>query len=397
MSSPRPPSTNIWLDGRNVGRDKGTGVYHYAINLHSALKKIGFPSYWLLENTHHTKPRPGVFRLLQALCKYRPSFTYYSDTPWGSAYLARDLYRIAHVHYRYSKRILEINAPYPPHIMHWTYPLPIYLKNCHNIVTLHDLIPLTHPYLTGINPKRFQRLISDLIKYDTHFVTVSETIRQQMLSLFPISPKKVTTLYQPVDFKLQERESIKNAPQIAPKNCFIIYGRVEHRKNIERLLHAHALSQTQTPLVIIGPDGDDQPDCTPRSRSSHVIRLPWSERLSLLRTLSEAKALLFPSLAEGFGLPIIEAMALGVPVLTSKGGVTEEIAGGAALLCDPNSTQDLAKAINHLDNLSSTERESIIHIGKERAFTFSEKNCLKNIQSFYESFSGKNTPFSDPL
>lgn len=365
------PSPTIWLDGRHIGRSGGTGVYRYALELYNTLQRNDdFTVSWLLESGPKAQPRPGFWRFLKAITAQRPAIRAFHHPKWGDAYLARDLYRIAHVHYRYHRRLLSIRPPHPPTIMHWTFPLPVIMEGCINIVTVHDLIPITHPHLTGINTQRFTALLQALIEKNVHFVTVSETVRQQMLSHFALSPERVTTLYQSVSFDDATRQAIKKAPQIAPSDSFLVYGRVEKRKNIERILEAHARSQTKTPLVIIGPDGDDHPDCTPRGPTSQVIRLPWSDRLSLLRTLSEAKALLFPSLAEGFGLPIIEAMALNVPVITSRGGVTEEIAGGAALLVDPYDVSDITKKIIALDYLNQRDKGNLLITGYKNASRF---------------------------
>ena len=377
-----PSSQEIWFDGRNIGRENGTGVHYYATNHNNLMKEIGFRTAWLLENTRNAPPQPAIQRFIKAIFTLQPLISDKFQSEWGQAHLAHDLYRIAHVHYQYHKKILKLSPNNPPNIMHWTYPLPILMEGCRNVVTIHDLIPLTHPHLTKINPVRFHNLVQDLIDTNAYFATVSDTVRQQMLSLFNLNPDRISTLYQPVHFNTLTKTSIENAPRIAPPNSFVFYGRIEHRKNIERLLDAHALSGTKTPLVLIGPHGDDKPNCTPRNITSQIIHLPWSNRFSLLRTLKEAKALLFPSLAEGFGLPIIEAMSLGVPVLTSYGGATEEIAGQAALLCKATDTIELTKAIKYLDALTLPERTRMIRSGLKRSLFFSNDSYRKRLDSF---------------
>ncbi|GAB6967538.1 hypothetical protein JCM25156A_15750 [Komagataeibacter kakiaceti JCM 25156] len=163
-------------------------------------------------------------------------------------------------------------------------------------------------------------------------------------------------------------------------------GRVEARKNIERLIAAHARSGTHRPLVIIGPDGDDRPRCA-GSGGAPVRRVQWCERLSLLRAIHDAHALLLPSLAEGFGLPIVEAMALGTPVLTSRGGATGEIAGGAALLVDPTDTDDIARGMAALDGNDPNDplRARLIARGYERADFFSAPRQEQRFVDFYRS------------
>ena len=354
----------VWLDGRNVGRQHGTGVHYYALNHRSSLENIGISTKWLLENTDNTPPKAAICRFFQALCARPPHIGEDSfQSPWGTAHLAHDLYRLAHIHYRYHRKILRLSPKAPPDIMHWTYPLPILIRGCRNIVTVHDLIPLTNPELTTINSHLFRSLMQDLIDHDTYFVTVSETTRQQMLSIFSMPQERITTLYQPIEFSTNTIQKIQTSPQIAPPNSFIFYGRIERRKNIERLITAHKLSKSNTPLVLIGPKVDKYHMLDLQKINNKVIHLPWSNRFSLLRTLSEAKALLFPSLAEGFGLPIIEAMALGVPVLTSRGGATEEIAGKAALLCNPSHTSSLLEKIIQIETMSSQQRQKMIEKG----------------------------------
>lgn len=383
LSSHRSHST-IWFDGRNIGRRNGTGVQYYAINHSNVTRELGYSTAWLLENVEGYSSLSIASRIIAALLSRAPTISNMFQSVWGDAFLANDLYRVAHLHYRYHKRLLRLTPLSPPDIMHWTYPLPLFMEGCQNVVTIHDIIPLTHPSLTGIDPTRFRRILSSLIESPVHFVAVSETVRNQIINLLSVHPDRITTLYQPVEFSKQVRNSISNAPRIAPADSFVFYGRIEHRKNIERLLEAHALSGTKTPLILIGPDGDDRPNYKPYGSSSQVIRLPWSNRFSLLRTLQESKALLFPSLAEGFGLPIIEAMSLGVPVLTSRGGVTEEISGNAAMLCDATNIVEMANCINILDQLSENDKKRMIKAGLERAKFFSSNLYKRNISSFYE-------------
>ncbi|WP_282802801.1 glycosyltransferase family 4 protein [Bombella apis] len=384
------PSSNpkIWLDGRNISRHNGTGIYYYALNHQKILTENGFNVKWLLENTQDTPLRSGIYRFVRALASLAPHIHEESfQSPWGTAHLASDLYRVAHVHFRYHKKIFILKSSIAPDIMHWTYPLPVLIEGCKNIVTIHDIIPLTHPHLTNINAHNFRSLLQNLIDHDVHFITVSETVRQQIINTFTIEEDRITTLYQPVDFNRETLQDIKKAPQIAPPNSFIFYGRMEHRKNIERLLEAHARTKTKTPLVLIGPKGDDQPNCSSPSPDSRVIHLPWSQRSSLLRTLAEAKALLFPSLAEGFGVPIIEAMALGIPVLTSQGGATEEIAGGAALLCNPLSIDSIAEKITQLDKASPSEISEIRTQGYQVSNSFNSPSYQKRYIKFIEEIT----------
>lgn len=376
------PDCLIWLDGRNYGRKGGTGVTTYATALADALVAMNMPPSILLEQEEPARSsgRTTPLPLLRAL-HARPTVRRLGPT----SLLSRDLYRSAHVHFGLRRRFMPLRTPHPPRMIHWTYPLPLHLEGALNITTIHDLIPLTHPHLTGIDSKRFRRLINEAVTRADAIITVSETVRRQIIERLGTSPDKITNLSQPVEFSTDQLTQIAGVPPIAADGAFIFVGRIEARKNIDRLLKAHARSRTRTPLILIGPDGDDAPDLSSRAPTSTVIRIPWIDRIGLLRTLMGAKALLFPSLAEGFGLPILEAMALGTPVMTSRGGATEEIGGDAALLVDPYDIDAMADAIARLDTPTKDGGlpRSLIAKGHARRRAFSRENFRNALGTFY--------------
>ncbi|MBE7730091.1 glycosyltransferase family 4 protein [Komagataeibacter sp. FXV3] len=381
----------IWLDSRNVGRTGGTGVATYARGLQECLVSMGFQTRYLWDHnpdkveTHTERAVQRILRVFRALAFVRRIRNGYRK-PSGEQYpFVPDLYRSTHIHFRRCRHLLRLRTPTPPAIMFWTYPLAVIVENTVNVVTIHDLIPLTHPDLTGIRPDFLRSLLMQLVRRADVVVTVSETVRQQIMDRLDVPADRVINLYQLAGVSQHERQQLVNAPQVAPQGCFVCIGRVEKRKNIERLVDAHARSGTRRPLVLLGPDGDDAPDFTPRTPQQQIIRIPWCSRLSLLRTLADAHALLFPSLAEGFGLPIIEAMALGVPVLTSRGGATEEIAGQAAVLVDAYDIQDITRGIRVLDDMQpgTPAWETLRAAGLRQAEKFSPSAQKVRLAAFY--------------
>ncbi|MCJ8355811.1 glycosyltransferase, partial [Novacetimonas hansenii] len=125
-----------------------------------------------------------------------------------------------------------------------TYPLPFLVDDAINVVTIHDLIPLTHPELTGIDRTFMEKLLRQQVALADVVVTVSETVRQQIVDMFHVPADRIFNLYQPVSIPDAERRAMEATPAIAPAGCFLFIGRVEARKNIERLVAAHALSGT---------------------------------------------------------------------------------------------------------------------------------------------------------
>jgi glycosyltransferase involved in cell wall biosynthesis len=313
----------VGLDTRNLALAEGTGVASYARNLALAYANLGFTPQWL-------EAEPETVGRLQ---RFRRALG--GQVRLGPAFAAPDIFRVAQVHFNLYGRAMRLHLNNPPRLMHWTYPLPLYLTGSVNIVTIHDLIPLQRPELTGIDPHRMRRLLREAVRNAEAIVTVSETVRVGIIAELGVAPARVFNLYQAVDVT-----GGAAAKEICPPGSFLVIGSVETRKNIARLVAAHAASGVANPLVIVGPDMD--------APMTGALRLPYAKRPDLLRAMASARAILLPSLAEGFGLPIAEGFALGVPVMTSRGGATEEVAGGAALLVDPLDVADMAVAIRRL-------------------------------------------------
>jgi len=318
------------------------------------------------------------------------------------------VFRLAQVHFDLHGRLLGVRSRQVPGLMHWTYPLPAVFKGAANVYTVHDLIPLRKPTLTDIDSARFARIIRQVVRQADHIVTVSETSRRDIRTLLGVPAAQVTNTYQPVGLP----DGLRQAPPPARRGHFLFCGTIEPRKNLGRLIAAHHASGAEAPLILVGPDGwraqeelaaggvevrtlealaEASPGgASPRGGTSPggvagrggVWRASWLPRAALLDLLRGARALLFPSLAEGFGLPIAEAMTLGVPVLTALGGATGEIAGEAAMLVDPLDTAAMADAIAALDR-DAALCQRLAAAGLQRAALFSADACLGRLAAVY--------------
>lgn len=259
---------------------------------------------------------------------------------------------------------LEASAP---DIMHWTAHLPVYAKGRPNVVTIHDLIPLRLPHTTLDNKARYRALSLEAARRADHIVVVSETTRQDVVRLLNVDESRVTNTYQAVALppSLTSRSQsdvtveLEGVFNLGWKSYFLHYGAIEPKKNLGRIVEAYLASGSETPLVIVGGrawlderetallhqvkrDGGPNAD-----RIRQYQYMPLSLLISLVRG---AKATLFPSLYEGFGLPVLESMALATAVLTSTGGALPEVAGDAALLVDPYDVQAMTRGIRALDH-----------------------------------------------
>ncbi|WP_213979265.1 glycosyltransferase family 1 protein [Sphingomonas sp. dw_22] len=341
----------VCMESRMLNDQSGTGVATYARVLADCLAAAGAEPL-ILDDGRQFDPHPRS-RVARWLSAARGSgrtavAVEPSATPAPTQWIARDIFKEAQVFFNIHGRPLPVTFDRPPEVMHWTYPTPIYVVGAKNLYTVHDLIPLAHPHLTPIPTTRHRSILRGIADQAHSIVTVSETVRQLVIEHLGLSPERVTNTYQAIETPLQSDPPLPS--DLRSGRYFFFCGRVERRKNLARLARALAESRSNLPLVIVGPavDGEEELEAILRA-SPNVRRIAWVPRNELIGLMRRARALLFPSLAEGFGLPIVEAMTLGCPVLTSSKGAAAEIAGKAAMLVDPFDAAALAEAISRLD------------------------------------------------
>lgn len=383
----------ICVDGRNVALNNGTGVHTYAMNLAALLPGLDRQAAILLDGAAVENAASGrALRYARAASPFAMTAAPCPPPkPFAAAWRAPDVFRVAQVHFDIFGRLLRVRGRNRPSLMHWTYPLPMVFEGVVNIYTVHDLIPLTHAHLTDIAPARFLRIIKRIVARADHIVTVSETSRRDIIRLLGVPGDRVTNTYQPV-------AAVKDpeAPPPERQGHFLFCGTIEARKNVGRLITAYRASGAQAPLILVGPKGfhadaelaagggEISPFGAMPAGSGHgVWHSRWLPRPAFLDLLRGARALLFPSLAEGFGLPIAEAMAYGVPVLTSVTGAPAEIAGDGAMLVDPLDIAAMAGMIGLLDRDAGI-RAQLAERGLRRARRFLPETCMAELAKIYE-------------
>jgi len=318
-----------------------------------------------------------------------------------------DLFRFADRHFRRSGRFLKIRIPDPPDVMHWTYPLPITVVGAKNVYTLHDLVPLRLPYTTLDDKGYYLRLIRGCLRHGDHICTVSEVSRNDITSLFDISPDRVTNTYQsfvPPATALratdaQIADQIQGLFGLTFRGYFLFFGSIEPKKNIGRMIEAFLSARlTGTTLILVGAQAwrseqelrlieGERAGFAEDTQVRRIDYLPISMLMSLVRG---AKAVLFASLYEGFGLPALEAMALGTPVLTSSTGSLPEIAGDASIAVDPYDVAAMTDALQRLDQ-DEALRAELSARGILRAEQFSMAKYLNRIEGMYDMILGADT------
>jgi len=377
MPAAQPADFPICIDGRMLGK-RATGVASYARTMRTSLQLAGV-DVAILGDGGEASYRSPPAKLLAAMRPGRRHLALSAD-----GYHARDIFREAHVHFGLYRRLTRLRAPGPPGIMHWTYPVPIRVEGWRNIYTVHDVIPLDTALASPVDPRRLRAVLSRIVASADRLVAVSETARADIVAALGCDAAFVTNCSQAVDVTtVAPRENLP-AP-LSHGRYYLYVGAVEKRKNLERLVQAHRSSGVAYPLVLVGPGGEGEAYLASAGTGSAAgpIRFPFQDRSILLRMIADARALLFPSLAEGFGLPIVEAMALGTPVLTSRGGALEEVAGSAALLADPYDVGSIARAIACLDAQDAL-RHRLSREGRVRAGHFDKPAYAARLLRLYK-------------
>lgn len=353
----------------------GTGVSQFARTTRTALQGVGV-RVDILSDGGAAARRSRVAKLLWAM---RPGSR--TAVAVGDGFCARDIFREAQVFFDIYGRPLALDLPGEPGIMHWSYPLPLRINGWRNLYTIHDVLPLDPAIPSPVDGPRLRRMLDVLRGARSEFITVSEAAKSQIVARLGWTEAAVRCCHQAADVTGHTEGAL---PQSLERHNYLLYvGAVETRKNLARLIEAYRVSGISTPLVISGPDGMGAQDIDAQIiETPGVIRLGLQPREIVLRLMANARGLVFVSLGEGFGLPVVEAMALNTPVCASNVPAIAEVAGGAALLVDPMRIEDLRDGLIALDS-NAALREQLIVAGAARARQFSIDAYAQRLQNLY--------------
>lgn len=259
---------------------------------------------------------------------------------------------------------------------------PPILWNGPFIFTIHDLIPINYNEETSLLKQiYFKTLLKYGIKKAKKILTVSEFTKSEIIKLFNCKEEKIEVIYNGVDSKFKEK-----GEKYAPGFPYILYiGNKRPHKNIERAIIAYATSEYKNNLKFI-LSGNPTPELSKIIRKykieNNIIFKGFIEENDLPTYYRGAKALLFPSLYEGFGLPALEAMACGTPVITSNVTSLPEIVKNAACLVNPYEIQSIKDGLNK--TLSNTSyRKSLITSGLARAQKFNWDQSAEKFKNIF--------------
>lgn len=436
-------SKSILLEAHALTLKQGTGIATYARNLAKTASNAGYRTELLIgidrpinrrdpllaEVTLYDASKPPSFDPIRAASRaldwaigipagaraqLLPSQRVVLDPSSGST-LARPqptrgalrLDERAFLHFNRHGRRMSVRSDGHHDLFHATRPIPLAVKGAANVYTIHDIVPLRLPYSTLDNKRYFYRVIKDIVRKADHIVTVSEFTKREVMDVFDIPESRISNTWQAVAIEksfldLSDDEVaniIAHRYGLKFNEYFLFLGAIEPKKNVSRMVEAFAASGTKRPLVLVGGlgwqyDRDVETLNDERFQSwrfdgeriraeRSVQRLPYVPLASLMTLIRGARAVLFPSLYEGFGLPVLEAMMLGTPTITSNTSSLPEVAGGAAMLVDPYKTESIRDAIKTID-ADADLRAELATRGKERAAFFSPERYSERMAAIYD-------------
>jgi glycosyltransferase involved in cell wall biosynthesis len=285
-----------------------------------------------------------------------------------------------------------------PDVFHCQYIMPPRVK-CKTVVSIHDLAYEHFPAMFGTAQRlTMKTLIPSAAKRADRILTLSQFCADDISRTYGIAREKIMVASPAVSEKFQPGDKLRARERLASKyrieSDFLLYvGRIQARKNLVRMVEAYARVRRQgatANLVIVG-----KPDYGAEQVFARIADLGLKEVVvfpgyvdggDLPLFYQGAEAFVFPSLFEGFGLPVLESMACGIPTITSYGSSLEEVAGGAAVLVDPKSVDSIANAMEQI--LSSGEqRRDLGTRGLRRSADFTLENFVRQVLLVYESLA----------
>jgi len=433
---------SVGLDAFNIAMPRGTGIATYARNLNRAIRALdrktallygpealpGPAADWTEANLFDTSARRwgGRWgRLVQAL-QLLSAFTGRTvhpvaarggviteniapqAPPTDQLWAAADVFHTANRAFNATSRMTSLTfaggSGAGPDVMHWTCALPLHASGRPNLYTIHDLVPLRLPFTTLDNKRKFLQLCHEIARRADQIVTVSECSKRDLVELLRIDEARITVTYQAVEAprSVMEADEDDLALQVEAslgltwKSYFLFFGAIEPKKNLARLVEAYLTSGVKSPLVIVGGKGwleegelsllTAEVNPEESDRTERVRQFDYLPPSLLYRLIRGSRAVLAPSLYEGFGLPVLETLLMGTPVLASTTGSLPEVAGDAAVLVDPYDVDAIRRGIRALE-ADPDLRADLAARGPIQARRFSEAAYGARLADLYKPFA----------
>ncbi len=270
-------------------------------------------------------------------------------------------------------------------------PIGIRKTGAKSVVTIHDLIFMRFPDLyKPIDRMIYQKKMEYSVKAADHIIAISEQTRNDLLSYTKADPTKISVVYQSCNAIFQNIANEKDKTIIRqkynlPKKFLIYVGTIEKRKNLLSVLKALYEGSLEIPLIVIGKE-------TPYAQIiQHYIREKGIKNIHFLKNIPNedlpvlyqmAEIFIYPSEFEGFGIPVLEAITSGVPVIAGKGSCLEETGGEGSWYVNPEDINTLSLMIRELHN-DPAKRSNMIEMGIKHSKNFNDEKISSQLNSIY--------------
>lgn len=258
------------------------------------------------------------------------------------------------------------------------------------VSTFHDLFVLTGEYSTPEFRARFAKQAREAARRSDLIIAISRFTAGQVEEYLGVEPSRIRVIPHGVHVPSAVE------PKLPRQNLVLFVGAIQRRKNIRRLVQAFERMPASWRLALAGAaDGfgaaEELRAIESSPRQSDIDVLGYVTRAEIEALYAQARIFAFPSLDEGFGMPVLEAMANSVPVITSRRSALPEVAGDAALLVNPDDPEEIAAALVRLASDESLCDE-LARRGRERALQFSWESALDRTWEVYRELSGAIAP-----
>jgi len=312
-----------------------------------------------------------------------PFFSKFS-TLWRSVFLGQDI------------------AKYDLDIYHGlSHEIPPFVENlkAKKVVTIHDLLFLRYPEnFPWIDRRIYKWKFTSSCQRADLVIAICEQTKRDIIEFLGIPEGKIKVLYQscnPIFYKKlsEEKKAYFQKKYSLPKEFILYVGSLEANKNVLNLIKAYKLASPSIPLVIVGRGADYKKlmaqEILNLGIEKNVLFLDYVPLSDLPGIYQNAHLFVFPSFFEGFGLPIVEAMFSGTPVITTKGSCFPEAGGEHCVYVDPHGPKELCGALREVlgDKL---KRDMMIQKGEEYVRKFSLETTSMNLRKTYQQLLGTN-------
>ncbi|MBQ0136701.1 MAG: glycosyltransferase family 4 protein [Bacteroidales bacterium] len=265
-------------------------------------------------------------------------------------------------------------------------PFTIGRSQARSVVTMHDAIFIRYPELYSPTYRwLFTQKVRFACKAADTIIAISEQTKRDMIEFFHADESKIRVVYQGCSNIFRQPVSAEQIAEVKkkydlPENYLLDVGAIEPRKNLKKLIQAMAAAKIDLPLVAIGGHSKYADEAAALAQQSGVTLLlrhgvTFADFPSIYKG---AEVLCYPSIFEGFGIPILEAMCVGTPVLTSTGSCFAETGGEAALYANPLDIEEIGAQLNRI--LTNNHlRQEMVAKGAVQANRFTDEQVAKNL------------------